>query len=979
MKCLIFSDLHLHTWNTFGSSSNSILPRRLIDQLNILDQISKLISTEQVSLCIFGGDWFNKRGQMPVECSVMTAQWISNLPCPRLFVRGNHDLLNDVNYHEMYDSLQAFEVMKPTNIEKYSNIKLINYCDVVNEDEIKGYDIVVAHKIPAGSKLLNHTFSDGINWKKLAANNKSVWFGHIHQRQILSSNCFVIGAPMILNFGEIETRGVWIVTDEVVDSTYTSLNNGLHYKFINLKYPDFKTVETADQILNDGNYYKVLRSDSKIDNDRVVSITVPKYYDERIKSSSVYDILNEWIKINNKDISYFDCIKDLIIDTSEVHKNIFKGKIASITIENLFSHEYSYLPIEPGFISICGKNGAGKSSIAESIFWTLTGETTKGLTGDSVIRKLPTKQKEAIGTLELNDNDRSIKVSRSTKSGLTVIEKFKDGRVVNRTDGLTKPQRQQLFEKEILGVNKDIILSTCYFSQIGLVMLTSMGDADKTNMISNILGFEEYDLISARLSKKIDLYMVDKQSIGNRLIFLNTEISLHQNSIQNKISEKTKYLSDVDIETTSIHNCRSLISICNNKLQSLSVPDSNTTDYDKMLIDLNDMKSILQKSIMNKMEECSKLNENKTELLVKTSAISTKLGTYNSQIRKLEHEQSLLKNMNFGERCDKCGNVITTESISIFIKEKELEISKLLKESDVIQSESLALRSEIDNLNEKRMALEQSIKLKNIEISNIDKNIKDTENNKIIANKNKIEYDSAVSDLNTTIAVHNSKIIESEKHIHTLNNRITELDTDIETLTIKVEDLKTTICKDKELEIEITDRLEKAEFWKKSFTSKGIKALLLDKFCNEFNYFANYYLTQISNGTMSVQLSPTSETKSGELRNKISINVTLTDYNMEYSELSGGEKRRVDISLCLALNKWISTRYAIDHGLLGLIILDEIFSFVDPAGEESVATVLKDEGQNKAVFIISHTPDINTYTDSSILIEKTYSVSTIRR
>ena len=57
------------------------------------------------------------------------------------------------------------------------------------------------------------------------------------------------------------------------------------------------------------------------------------------------------------------------------------------------------------------------------------------------------------------------------------------------------------------------------------------------------------------------------------------------------------------------------------------------------------------------------------------------------------------------------------------------------------------------------------------------------------------------------------------------------------------------------------------------------------------------------------------------------------------------------------------------------MFLDEIFAFLDSLGEETIGTLLHEEGKNKAIYVISHTNELAAYASSSILIEKRGGVS----
>jgi DNA repair exonuclease SbcCD ATPase subunit len=167
------------------------------------------------------------------------------------------------------------------------------------------------------------------------------------------------------------------------------------------------------------------------------------------------------------------------------------------------------------------------------------------------------------------------------------------------------------------------------------------------------------------------------------------------------------------------------------------------------------------------------------------------------------------------------------------------------------------------------------------------------------------------------------------------------------------------------------------DFWKDGLSYKGVKSLLLDGFCNEFNTLLKEYISEISSGVMSIEFSPISQTKSGESRNKLDLVIEIADIKRNYDGLSGGEKRRIDIAVCLAFSAWIRQRFNLKSSLLGIMILDEVMSFLDSSAEDCIAPILQQEALNKAVFVISHTKELSTYCDKVITVKKENMVSRI--
>jgi DNA repair exonuclease SbcCD ATPase subunit len=130
------------------------------------------------------------------------------------------------------------------------------------------------------------------------------------------------------------------------------------------------------------------------------------------------------------------------------------------------------------------------------------------------------------------------------------------------------------------------------------------------------------------------------------------------------------------------------------------------------------------------------------------------------------------------------------------------------------------------------------------------------------------------------------------------------------------------------------------------------------------------YCYQVSGGEFIVEFTPTSKIRSGLERNKLGLQVVYKDKLVNYAALSGGEKTRCNLPLCLGLNKWISQKYGITNGIFGLMILDEMFAHLDDSGRDAVAELLNEEGRNKSIFVIDHNDTLVSYTNNLWLITK---------
>ena len=317
MKYMIFSDTHLHTWRRFGHDPETGLSRRLREQQDVLKQILDIQEKEKPDYTICGGDVFHKVGEIPIECINIANKF------PTLWERivpGNHDLIDIKNPKWFHFS--GHIIQKDRTLPK--SVKLIGYTDEINYDEIKDYELVIAHKVPVGCCDGSWVFDEGADWRRLRDQNGIVLFGHIHQHQKLGERCWVIGSPMPFKFGDIGERGVLIVEDADV-------------RFIKLRYPEFITVDSWADVKDEYNYYRVQGSDRKSDKQNVIAVTKPKFHEERVKADTFSDILKEWVEYNDVNDRHLDVIHKVVGEEMLIARNLYKGRLKRVIVKNFMS------------------------------------------------------------------------------------------------------------------------------------------------------------------------------------------------------------------------------------------------------------------------------------------------------------------------------------------------------------------------------------------------------------------------------------------------------------------------------------------------------------------------------------------------------------------------------------------------------------------------------------------------------------------
>jgi|WetSurSiteA1Bulk_404760.scaffolds.fasta_scaffold00030_23 DNA repair exonuclease SbcCD ATPase subunit len=168
------------------------------------------------------------------------------------------------------------------------------------------------------------------------------------------------------------------------------------------------------------------------------------------------------------------------------------------------------------------------------------------------------------------------------------------------------------------------------------------------------------------------------------------------------------------------------------------------------------------------------------------------------------------------------------------------------------------------------------------------------------------------------------------------------------------------------------------DFWKSAFSPTGIPSMLIDESIPFMNRRVTFYLDHLTNNRYLVSFDTLSAIKSGEIRDKISVNVldTYTKANSRI-QLSGGQTRLIDISIILTLGDLQAKMQDVSFNIL---LFDEIFDSLDEENIGFVSKVLtmikegfKDpdtdlESLPRSIYLISHRHEDQLEADETLNI-----------
>ena len=133
---------------------------------------------------------------------------------------------------------------------------------------------------------------------------------------------------------------------------------------------------------------------------------------------------------------------------------------------------------------------------------------------------------------------------------------------------------------------------------------------------------------------------------------------------------------------------------------------------------------------------------------------------------------------------------------------------------------------------------------------------------------------------------------------------------------------------------------------------RGVRAQVLDRALGALEQTANAWLSRMptAQGALVLTLSGSTTQKTGTVVDAISLRVG----GRAYASCSGGERRRVDVALLLALRELAVAA----HGRDGTIWADEVFDALDVQGVQDAAAALREMASDRLVVVVTHSPDL---------------------
>lgn len=387
-----------------------------------------------------------------------------------------------------------------------------------------------------------------------------------------------------------------------------------------------------------------------------------------------------------------------------------------------------------------------------------------------------------------------------------------------------------------------------------------------------------------------------------------------------------------------------------------------------------------------------KLIQQADSFIEEKNKIELDINTRNSAIDNASNTIDELKIGMSESTCPTCLQTITDTCKSI-LENKIIELEDEIKENkDEIEENLLSERKiifkEIEEINKKKISAQEIMEvdirdsdlIAKQQLSNADQKL-----NEAIEKVEQLseEHLQAIKEnfQERLKPIYNAKeklLVEAKKHqsleleikeyestVNTLERAITQKKIELESKEEQVFDQSQIFFYEKkkrdqiinanELNLKLEDSKEDQEmfeFWKSAFSTSGIPSMLIDEAVPFMNRKVAQYLDKLTNGRYIVSFDTLAETKAGEFRDKISVNVLDTHTRASSRiQLSGGQTRIIDIATILTLGDLQSNIQEVSFNIL---LFDEIFDSLDEENIGFVSKVLSNMKVGKSIYLISH-------------------------
>ena len=433
------------------------------------------------------------------------------------------------------------------------------------------------------------------------------------------------------------------------------------------------------------------------------------------------------------------------------------------------------------------RNGVGKSSLIEAIYWCLFGNTIRDIKNDKIIHNKTKKDCEDSLILNVTNSDKSVTCYNIKRflapSKIQIYCEDKDitlSTIPNNDD----------YIKNLLGASEELFNNAVIMTANNTLPFMAQKKIDKRKFLEGVFNLNVFN--DMLLKTRSDYNEIKKENDIKCNDFVNQQRNLEIFEKQSKIYQEQKQ--------NKIKKFNSFIDKIKNDIKELEKQDINTSDILKQI-----------KKTQEKLLQANALLNEKEEEIVKLNNQHTEIKVNLEQLQK--EKNNLLKKQ---EICPVCNRTYSDSEIEI-VKDKILKIEEKFKK---LSENKLKIYSNLQKQSNKKIEIKNVISQINLKIKELEqlKNVTEAKDEKIKELNIKIkEYKKIISDLK-------EEKDQSEDEIKKINQNIKEIDEALKSIKIQL------------------SILESVKF---VLSEEGVKTFIIKKMLDVLNEKLNYYLKKL--------------------------------------------------------------------------------------------------------------------------------------
>lgn len=581
---------------------------------------------------------------------------------------------------------------------------------------------------------------------------------------------------------------------------------------------------------------------------------------------------------------------------------------------------------QEGINLIRGVNGAGKTTVFEALYFCLYGELLKDTNMSGIIPKYQDNYKGTRVMVPLQKGKYNYTIVRhlgykgKTENylGGDKLMIFRDGELIS--EELHKSDLQKAINT-ILGVDAKTFLNSVLFGQ-RMKRLVESEAKDKREIFSQFFDIDWIDTAKENAKKFRDIenqklikFDRDLAIIEQKKFGIEDKKEVYEDHHKEWIKNTQEQIEDLKLEIEDIDI----------KLKQL--PNVKEPKKKHIEIDISEP----QNEIRRLEQQYSKEESN---IRIKTASNEA----YQKGITELEQKE-------INTICPVCEGKLSPHKVSELQKERDdalaskrmamtaltAELEKLTKEAAVTEKKLIALKAT-------QIALEEKYKANEL--------LKKVYDDELFVYNN--------TNLQKTHFLSQKEKITEKINILSQKEYVSLPDADFDVQLRKLDAEKTQIDKDS---VRIRQEVIDYDWWiAKGFGANGLKNYIINSMLQVLNRTVRRYSLRLG---LSIKFSIDLEGKT----KSFNVQIFKKDgIEMDYAELSGGEKTRID----LALSFGIFDLLAETKTKFNILLLDEAFENLDEAGVFDMFEILRLKAEDTNVYLISHNEKMDTLNVNTI-------------